>query len=137
MDLMKRRRELLVIQKHVGLYPVGTDIIAKYYGHDDNGFFIGEANCAINTQGEWIKGTYYGNPTFIPVNPEYRYRKSAARMYSVTFYNADYECVSTPIHYNNLKVMEITNIPSNARYMRFVSHPSANTNWKIQLTRIE
>ena len=136
MDVMLRRRRLMGMQEKKELYPIGTDVITKYYGRDSNGFFIGEKNVAINSDGEWATGDYYGNSTFIPINPKYRYQKSSNRMYRVTFYNAKYEPVSIPTDYNNLTVMEIGNIPSDARYMRFVSHNTANANWRLTLTRI-
>ena len=139
MELMQRRRELMAMQNVVEeLYPIGTDIITMYYGRDSDGHFVGESNVTIDADGQWVSGNNYGNKTYIPIDPTYRYQKSANRMYYVTFYDDDYRCVLSNRHgtYNNLNVQEIENIPSDARYMRFVSHLTASTNWSIKITRI-
>ena len=139
MDLMRRRRELLAMQSAVKeLYPIGTDIITMYYGRNSDGTFVGESNVNIDTDGQWVSGNLYGNKTYIPIDPTYRYQKDNHRMYLVTFYDDDYRCVLSIRggKYNNLDVQEIENIPSDARYMRFVSHPTADTNWSIKITRI-
>lgn len=123
------------------LYPVGTDIITKYIGRNDNGSFIGEKNVDINSQGEFVRVvsvSCYGSPVYLPISPNYRYEKNGYRMYNLTFYDKDYGFISqnNSNQYNNTTQMEITNIPSNAAYIRFVTHGTASNNWRIAITRI-
>lgn len=139
MDMMAIRRRVLLGQKKSDeLYPIGCDIIAKYYGRKANGQFIGETNVNINSKGEFVSGNSYGNPTYLPINPDYRYKKSAQRMYNLTYYDENYAFIKqeSGIAYNNLREMEITNVPVNASYIRFVSHGTAYNNWLITITRI-
>ena len=123
-------------QKSNELYPVGTDIVTKYIGRNAYGSFIGEQNVDINSRGEFVSGTFYGSPVYLPINPSYRYEKNGYRIYHLTFYDRDYGFISQT-NYNTTAQMEITNIPSNAAYIRFVTHKTANVNWRIAITRIE
>ena len=138
MDLMMRRNALLACGKEEELYPIGTDIITKYIGRDENGAFIGEQNVDINSQGEFVSGSSYGSPVYLPINSSYRYEKDLYRVYRLTFYDKNYGFISqnTSNKYNNLNRVEITDIPSNAAYIRFVTHSTAVTNWRIVIRRI-
>lgn len=138
MDLMEIRRRMLIGQKSNELYPVGTDIVTKYIGRNAYGSFIGENNVSINSQGEFVSGAYYGSPVYLPINPSYRYKKNQYRIYEIAFYDEDFKFISPTWSnkYNNLTQMEITDIPSNAAYIRFVTHNTADTNWRIAITRI-
>jgi len=138
MDMMEIRRRMLIGQKSNELYPVGTDIVTKYIGRNANGSFIGEKNVGLNAQGEFVSGDNYGSPVYLPISPSYRYEKSGNRLYYLTFYDNDYGFISQnrSNYYNNLTETEITDIPSNAAYIRFVTHGSAFNNWRIAITRI-
>ena len=134
---MEVRRKMLIGQKSNELYPIGTDIVTKYIGRNVYGEFIGEKNVDINSQGEFVSGTFYGSSVYLPINPSYRYVKSGFRINHLTFYDKDYRFISrnSSNQYNNTTQMEIINIPSNAAYIRFVTHGTANANWKIAITR--
>lgn len=137
--MMGIRHRLMMGQKSNELYPIGTDIITKYIGRNADDSFVGEKNVDINNRGEFVSGTqYYGSPVYLPISPSYRYEKSGYRLYKLTFYDKDYGFISqnTSNYYNNLTKMEITDIPSNAAYIRFVTHGTAENNWKIIITRI-
>ena len=120
------------------LYPIGTDIVTKYIGRNAYGSFIGEQKVGINSQGEFVSGNYYGSPVYLPINPSYRYEKNKYRIYEIAFYDEDCGFISLALSnkYNNLTQMEITDIPSNAAYIRFVTHGTAYVNWRIAITRI-
>lgn len=120
------------------LYPVGTDIVTKYIGRNAYGFFVGEHDVTINAQGDFVSGTLYGSPAYLPISPSYRYEKNKYRIFKLTFYDEDCGFISqvNTNKYNNVTQMEITDIPSNAAYIRFVTHNTADTNWRIAITRI-
>lgn len=120
------------------LYPVGTDIVTKYIGRNAYGSFVGEHDVTINAQGEFVSGTQYGSPVYLPISPSYRFEKNGYRMYNLTFYDKDFVFISqnNSNKYNNLTTNEITDIPSNAAYIRFMTHGTAVPNRRITITRI-
>ena len=115
-------------------YKIGTDLVTKYIGRQNNGNGNFVASKDFNNKGEYVSGGLGSNPTYLPVKPEYRYLKSKdGRLYSGKWYDEDLNLISGFV-VNNLTDTAIEEPPANAAYMRFCTHNVTN-NWKIKITR--
>ena len=140
-----QRRGLIGSKEPEGeLYPVGTDLVTKYIGRDDDGkglFEHGTFNTGTGEIETEITGSGYGVSTvFMPVNPRYSYQKTriadgraAGRLYFCGFYDKNYNYISY-IAYNSLAVVNLPAFPNEARYIRIATHEVSN-NWTIAIVR--
>ena len=129
-------------QQETELYPVGTDVIGMYVGRDSStGYGLFESGYDLNSSGEYVSGSFAkpANDAYIPIDPEYTYTKNGCRLYIIAFYDFQKQFISritpSPQLYNNLTVKDITDIPQNAKYLRFTAYSTAGSNWKLAITR--
>ena len=109
------------------LYPIGTNILAKYIGTLQDGRIDYELSRTAFNQ---ITGNLYthagqsASETFIPINTKYKYRKtdpSGRSNFCYLFYDASYAFIEG---YNTGGTWADTNLrtpPLNAKYMRVSS----------------
>lgn len=117
-------------------YKVGTDLVTKYIGRQNDGKGNFTASKDLNKKGEYVTGGYGGNPAYLPVKPAYRYLKSkAGRLYSGKWYDEDLNLISE-FSAGNLSDTALGTPPENAAYMRFCTLNNTN-NWKIRIIRTE
>lgn len=137
--LVARRRMLMY--KAPELYPIGTDIITMYIGRDENNRANFNLGYVITDTGEYTTGNGAASPVFMPVNPNYRYQKSritadaiAGRIIRFAYYDENYNFISA-VSYNNLNVVDLPALPSNAKYARIQTINNL-TNFTIAIFRI-
>lgn len=122
------------------LYPVGTDLVSKFLGRNwsnGDGLFVhgtsvpetGEMTQTDNTEDAGLCMVY------IPIDSSYTYVKSAAGRITAGYYYDENKNFISRFNYDNLNWVTFTNIPSNAKYMRFSTHPLTD-NWDIAIYRI-
>ena len=126
--------------KEMNLNPVinvGTDLVTLFIGRDANGKGLFVSGKDIDSSGNVVSGSKACSEVYLPINPAWTYAKSSnGRMYNLTFYDSSYTFISqvTTDKYNNLSNTTITDVPSNAAYIRFCTNSSTN-NWGIKVTR--
>lgn len=121
--LVARRRGLM---KEPELYPVGTNIRAKY-----GAVFISSHGIDTNT-GEYVENSSrQASPVYMPISPQYTYWKrgtfpNRAYLSVLAFYDKDKNYIS---YYgkNDYGDFVIPDIPANARYAR-IAIPSGSYN---------
>ena len=117
-------------------YKIGTDLVTKYIGRQNDGKGNFTASKDFNGKGEYVSGGYGGSPVYLPVKPEYRYLKSKdGRLYSGKWYDEDLNLISG-FAINNLSDTAIEAPPVNATYLRICTHNATN-NWGIRIIRTE
>lgn len=121
------------------LYPVYTDIVAKYLGRNwsnGNGLFV---HGTVTSTGEMTQTDNEEHSglcmVYIPIDPSYTYVKSDQGRINPGFYYDENKNFISKIVYNNLNWVTFTNIPANAKYFRFATHQLTN-NWDIAIYRI-
>ena len=112
------RRRLLEIPLSGDLYPIGTDIVKKYVY--DAGYSFTYDTYLSATTGEVISGSYATEEIYIPIDPTYTYEKNGYRLSRACWYDSDKTYISDTAQ-NNTSVQVITNIPQNARFLRFAT----------------
>ena len=124
------------------LYPVATDIVTKYLSRNlSTGYGLFVHGTINYTTGEFTQTDVETDSgiclTYIPINPSYTYYKSSGgRFYKPCYYDENYEYIGRGTEHNNLSFQQVMDeMPENARYMRFGTHPNTN-NWIIQIYRM-
>lgn len=124
MDMMTRRKILLASGKKE-LYPIGTNILAKYIGTLQDGYSIAYelSRTAFNpTTGDLVSHAgQAASETFIPINPKYKYRKTdpnGRSNFRYLFYDASYAFIEGYDTGGTWADSDLHAPPSNAKYMR-------------------
>ena len=135
--MMQVRRRLMLSQgQSTDLYPIGTDVITKYIGRDENGLAYFVSGKMLNNSGEYVDGdNNAASPVYIPVDENYRFAKNAKRILIICFYDSNYGFISRLGLYNNLTAMDLQAFPVNTAYFRVGSHSTATSNWQLAITR--
>lgn len=137
-DVTEYAEAVVNIPESTELYPVCTDIVAKYLGRKWN-----------NGQGLFVHGKYSstGGMTqtdvdtdmglcmvYLPIDPSYTYVKSDQGRINIGFYYDENKNFISNFSYNNLNWVTFTNVPANAKYLRFATLNLTN-NWDIAIFR--
>ena len=132
-DLMLRRRAMMMETAAPELYPVGTNIKALYLTGNPANWIINKKYST--TTGELIDGTsgYYASDIYVPVKPQYRFRKNGYRITGLCWYDKDKVFISGSIH-NNTTAGDLPAPPSNAAFFRISTGNSSNVN-SLQVIR--
>ena len=130
---MAIRRRLLM--GDADLYPIGTDIVKKYIGKNENGQAYLTEGYWINGKGEYEARNGYGaSAVYMRINPNYRYRKGNRRLAPIAYYDSDFNWIRNDM-INNTTIEDMPAPPSNAAYARFCTLQSP-TLWNVVITRI-
>ena len=108
MELIRRRRELIGQKTSEELYPVGSEILAKFTWQSNKG--IDSNGEVYDRSGNSVKGP-------IEIDPTYTYQKNAHRVTRYAYYDANDNYLGEQARYNT----NIENVPmpyNNARYLR-------------------
>lgn len=118
------------------LYSIGTDVITAYIGRQLSdgrpNWITGESNVTTGAYGENPDAStqYSISMNFVPVQAGYVFLKQGnGFIYHIHFYDSNYQWLGAEgISGNWNKWTEFSNIPSQARYMRFAAHSSDSYN---------
>lgn len=119
-----------MLMKKPELYPVGTNILAKY-----GAVFVSKHTIDTIT-GEYVENrSYQASPVYMPISPKYTYWKrgtypNRAYLSVLAFYDKDKNYIS---YYwkNDYNDFVIPDIPANARYARIAIPSGSATDVKI------
>lgn len=118
------------------IYPVGTELIAKYVGRKDGGegdFYIGRLN--EQTGEMWLEddpdypssGPVYAlSLVYIPADASYTYTKGLGYLYRVLCYDKNKEYLGYVACDINRKWEEVPTLPQGTRYIRIAIHQSTS-----------
>lgn len=115
------------------LYPIGTNILAKYIGTLQDGKIAYELSRTAFNQ---ITGELYthagqsASEIFIPINPKYRYRKTdpnGRSNFHYLFYDASYAFIEGYDTGGTWADSDLRTPPPNAKYMRVSTQTQIRT----------
>lgn len=118
------------------LYPVGTDI-CDMYGFKDTATTSVSINTGTGELYTVASSAYWTSAEFAPINPSYTYAKKYYRLYRVAYYDNNYNFIGYTESMNNTIDGDVlTNIPSDARYVRIAMyHPNQANYYRVGLVR--
>lgn len=93
------------------LYPIGTNLY--YLASMEHGTYTNTGEFIADSK-KPSGGTY----DYVPIDPTYQYEKTM-RIYCLYFFDNEKRFLSRDVRYNNPNTMLLTNIPSNAAYIRW------------------